>query len=112
MVKFYKNIKDYAEQNWMCRQTASKKLKNWELDLMEVPKGAKWIDWRDIFMYGRSKFFWIGIWDYAEYNSWLNNPRTDENMFTEEEILNWFQQAHLDTRHLMPKDWICSTGKD
>ena len=48
MIKLYKNITDYASQNWMHRNTASKKFKNWELDLIEVPKGVKWIDKRSV----------------------------------------------------------------
>lgn len=44
MIKFYKNMTDYAKQNGIHRNTASKRFKAWELDLIEIPKGAKWID--------------------------------------------------------------------
>lgn len=48
MIKFYKNMTDYAKQNWIHRNTASKKFKNWELDLIEVPKGVKWYEQKDV----------------------------------------------------------------
>ena len=44
MIKYYKNIKDYAAQNKICRQTASKRFKNWELSLEVIPKGMKLIE--------------------------------------------------------------------
>jgi len=43
MIKFYKTIKDYAEQNWMCRQTASKLYKEWKLELLKVEPWSKYI---------------------------------------------------------------------
>ncbi len=43
MIKFYKNIQDYAQQNWICRQTASKLLKEWKANVVEIPKWAKFI---------------------------------------------------------------------
>lgn len=76
MIKFYKNMTDYAKQNKMHRNTASKKFKNWELDLIEIPKGAKWID--------KKSMFWS--WRWAPYQELLDNPRTEERMYTDEEI--------------------------
>jgi len=43
MIKFYKNIKDYAEQHWICRQYASKLIREGKAGVIEVPKGAKFI---------------------------------------------------------------------
>lgn len=43
MIKFYKSITEYADTHKMCRQTASKYLKEWKLDIIEVPKGTKFI---------------------------------------------------------------------
>lgn len=44
MIKTYKSIKDYAETKWICSKTASKKIKNWLVEVFEVPKGAKYYE--------------------------------------------------------------------
>jgi len=43
MIKFYKNISDYAKQNWMCRQTAMKHYKEWNLNVIDIPKWSRFI---------------------------------------------------------------------
>lgn len=43
-IKFYKNIKDYANQNNMTRQTASIKIKEWKTNLVEIPKAFKYAE--------------------------------------------------------------------
>ena len=44
MIKYYKNIKDYANSKWIHRDTASKRLKNWLTGLQLVPKGVKYYE--------------------------------------------------------------------
>lgn len=44
MYKLYKNICDYADQNNMCRQTASIKIKSWEIELVKLPKCFKYLE--------------------------------------------------------------------
>lgn len=43
MPKFYRDLTEYAYANGMCRQTASKRFKKWELGLVEVPKGMRYM---------------------------------------------------------------------
>lgn len=44
MIKFYKNMKDYAEYKDIHRDTASKRLKNSLVEVFEVPKGMKYYE--------------------------------------------------------------------
>lgn len=44
MIKFYKNNKHYAECKWIHRDTASKRIKNWLVEVFEVPKGMKYYE--------------------------------------------------------------------
>ncbi len=43
MIKFYTSATDYAEQHWICRQYASKLIKEWKANVVQIPKGAKYI---------------------------------------------------------------------
>ena len=44
MIKFYKNIKDYAEKNSISSKTASKRIKNWLVEVFKVPEGMKYYE--------------------------------------------------------------------
>jgi len=43
MIKFFKTIQEYAEYKWICRQYASKLIKEWKAGVIEVPKWTKFI---------------------------------------------------------------------
>lgn len=43
MIKFYKTLKDYAKEHNICRQTASTLFKAGKINLIKVPKWAKYI---------------------------------------------------------------------
>lgn len=44
MIKYYNSLKEYAESEWICRQNASKKYKNWDTELQLVPEGVKYYE--------------------------------------------------------------------
>lgn len=44
MIKFYKNKKEYAEVNWIHRDTASKRIKYMIVEVHKVPKGMNYIE--------------------------------------------------------------------
>ena len=44
MIKFYKNITDYADQENISTKTASKRIKNNLVEVFEVPKGMKYYE--------------------------------------------------------------------
>ncbi len=44
MIKFYKNITDYADQKDISTKTASKRIKNNLVEVFEVPKGMKYYE--------------------------------------------------------------------
>ena len=50
MIKFYQYVKDYAKDAWIHRDTATKRIKNWTVQLIRIPKGVKYyiIDKEDI----------------------------------------------------------------
>ena len=45
MIKFYKNQKHYAEEKWIHRETAWKRIKRW--DVICIPKGYKYCEVTD-----------------------------------------------------------------
>lgn len=44
MIKFYKNFTEYADEKDICTKTASKRIKNWLVEVFEVPKGMKYYE--------------------------------------------------------------------
>lgn len=44
MIKFYKNFKHYSDEKDIHRDTASKRLKNWLVEVFEVPKWYKYYE--------------------------------------------------------------------
>ena len=42
MIKTYKTIKEYAEFHKIDPFTASKRIKNWTAEMIEIPKGTKY----------------------------------------------------------------------
>lgn len=42
-MKFYKTLKEYSQDIWVTRQTASTRYKKGDTNLIPIPKGAKYL---------------------------------------------------------------------